>query len=121
MEDRSDFYIKGKRDPNYDEQLLENVTFIDTVVAKVQMILMTNKGDVLGDPDFGGDIPMYLWKTRFPASSIQLSLNDQFQKYIPELSPSDYKINVYILPGKLQDIGVINVDLGIVAVNMLYK
>lgn len=119
--DRSDIYIKGKKDPNFNSFRMENVTYLDTVIAKIQMILLTNKGDVMGDPDFGADIPLFLWKTKFPASTIKNSLQDQFIKYIPELPNSDYKINVYILPGKVVDIGVINIDLGIDKVNVLFK
>lgn len=117
----SDIYIKGERDPNYHSAAIENVTFIDTVVAKIYMILMTNKGDVFGRPDFGADIPKYLWKTKFPASTIEANIQEQFAEFIPELMPSDYKIHVYILPGKIQDIGVINIDLGIATVNTLFK
>jgi len=119
--DISDIYIKGKRDPNFDSTRVENTTFIDTVVAKIYMILMTNTGDVFGSPEFGADIPKYLWKTKFPASTIEDNIRGQFARYIPELLVSDYKINVYIMPGKIQDIGVVQVDLGITSVNALFK
>ena len=52
MRDSSDIYIKGVKDPNYDPNRIENTSFIDTVVAKIYMILMTNTGDVFGSPDF---------------------------------------------------------------------
>lgn len=119
--DISDIYIKGIKDPFYKEDQVENTTFLDTVIAKMYVILMTNKGDVLGDPNFGADIPKYLWKTNFPAATIEENIKEQFETYIPELSYNDYKINVYILPGTIQDIGVINIDLGINNVNILFK
>lgn len=119
--DISDLYIKGEKDPNFDQFRTENVTFIDTVVAKIYMILMTNTGDVLGSPDFGADIPKFLWKTQFPASTIENNIRTQFAMYIPELSVADYKINVYILPGKIADVGVITVSLGVTTVNALFK
>lgn len=120
-QDISDIYIKGARDPYFNDTRVENVTFIDTVVAKIYMILMTNKGEVFGNPEFGADIPKYLWKTKFPASTIQDNIQEQFALHIPELSVADYKINVYILPGKTQDIGVVNIDLGVTQVNTLFK
>lgn len=119
--DVSDIYIKGVKDPLFKENVLETNTYIDTVISKIYMILMTNKGDVLGDPNFGADIPTYLWKTRFPASTLQENIIEQFETYIPELSTSDYTINIYILPGTAQDIGVIQIDLGLTSVNVLYK
>ena len=119
--DISDFYIRNEKDPAFDENRLENTTFLDTVIAKIQMILMTNKGQVFGNPDFGADIPRYLWKTKFPASTIQANIQEQFALYIPELAVSDYKITVYILPGKIQDIGVIQIDLGVGSVSILFR
>lgn len=120
-QDISDLYIKGSFDPNYDSLRTENVTYIDTVVAKIYMILLTNKGDVFGSPDFGADIPKYLWKTKFPASTIENNIRAQFAQFIPELNVSDYKVRVYIIPGTTSDIGVIEIDLGISSVNILFK
>lgn len=119
--DRSDIYIKGNRDPDFDDTKVENVNFLDTVISKIYMILMTNKGEVFGSPDFGADIPKYLWKTKFPASTIEINIKEQFTVYIPELNISDYKVSVYILPGKTNDIGIVNIDLGVTSVNTLFK
>jgi hypothetical protein len=120
-QDISDIVIKGPNDPGYVATQLENVTFLDTVIAKIYMILMTNKGDVLGDPNFGGDIPKYLWQTKFPAATLQSEIQSQFATYIPELSTGDYKISVSILPGSQQDLAVIGIDLGLASVNILFK
>jgi hypothetical protein len=121
MEDISDLYIKSDLDPGYKENQLENQTWIETVVAKLYMILLTNKGDVYGDNNFGADIPKYLWKTRFPASAIQQNIVEQIETYVPELSIQDYKVEVFILPGDFQDIGIVNIDLFVTGVNVLFK
>ena len=119
--DISDIYIKDSKDPGFTDNKLENQTFVDTVIAKIYMILMTNKGEVLGNPNFGADVPKYLWKTKLPASTLQNEITDQITQYVPELSPNDYKVNVYILPGKTQDVGVIEINLGIASAVVLYK
>jgi phage baseplate assembly protein W len=118
--DISDFYIKTDTFPGYDINRVENVAFEDVIVAKVELILLTNKGECT-DPDFGADIPRYLWKTKFPVSTIQQEIQEQFQKYIPELSISDYKIEVRVLSGNFQDIGIVQIFLGIRNVNILFK
>ena len=117
----SDFYIKGTNDPGFIDGQIEANSFMDTVISKIYLILLSEKGCCLSDPDFGADITMYLWKTKFPASTISDNIKTQFTKYIPELSSTDYNINVYILPGSVQDLGVINIDLGVASVNLLYK
>jgi hypothetical protein len=116
-----DFYIKKSNDPLFNDSVIETNTKLELIISKIYMILLTNKGEVLGDENFGGDIPKYLWKTRFPASTIQNNLNEQFQIYIPELTKNDYKINVYIIPGTHQDIGIIEVDLYLTSVTLLFK
>jgi len=121
MEDLSDIYIKGTNDPEYQSNKLENVTFIDVVVAKLYMLLMTNKGEVLGDYNFGCDIPKYLWKTNFPSDTIKSEIIEQISTYIPELNKQDYLVNVYLVAGNYQDIGVINISLGIADVNVIFK
>jgi hypothetical protein len=120
--DITDFYIKDKKDPNFVDTQIEASSFIDTVISKIYMILLTNKGDILGNPNFGADIPKYLWKTKFSSSTITNNIKDQFSLYIPELASSDYKISVVILPGTSgQDIGVISVDLFIDKINVLFR
>lgn len=119
MEDISDLYIKWNRLPGFDENRLENTSLLDTIVSKIEMILLTNKGECI-DPTFGADIPKYLWRTKFPASTIQQNIEDQIQKHVPELTSGDYKVNVYILPGRVQDVGVVEVSLGVKRVGVLF-
>lgn len=116
----SDFYIKTTKFPGYDANRVENTAYEDVIVAKIEMILLTNKGECT-DPNFGADIPQYLWKTKFPSSTIQENIQDQFSRYIPELNNQDYKITVSIVPGTHSDIGLINIALGIKNINILFK
>ena len=119
-QDISDLYLKDSTFPDYDPNRIENTNFQDVIVSKVEMILSTNQGECT-DPNFGANIPKYLWQTKFSSSAIQQEIINQFIKYIPELSPSDYTINVYILPGQFQDIGVVQISLGIAQISVLYQ
>ncbi len=120
MEDISDFYIKTSRYKGYEPDRVENTSYEDVIVAKIEMILLTTRGETT-DPNFGADIPQYLWKTKFPATTIQQNIQDQFTRYIPELNQADYRINVFILPGSYQDMGVVSIDLGIKNVNVIFS
>lgn len=117
----SDLYIKNENDPLYDDNALETKTRLQLLISKLYMILLTNKGTVLGDQNFGADIPKYLWKTKFPSSTIQNDIVAQIARYIPELNQNDYKVKVYILPGSHQDIGIIEVNINGATINVLYK
>ena len=120
MENITNLYIKGSSFPDYDPNRIENSSYQDVIVSKVEMILLTNQGEWT-DPNLGANIPKYLWQTNFPSSAIQQEIQDQFVKYIPELSPQDYNINITILPGAIADIGVVQISLGIAQVSVLYS
>ncbi|ERR1039457_2587633 len=119
-QDISDIYIKGSSFSGFDPNRLENTTFESVIVSKVEMILLTNQGECT-DPNFGANITKYLWSTNFPSSSIQTVIQAQFIKYIPELSPADYTIEIFILPGQFQDISLIKISLGIASISVLYQ
>lgn len=120
MENITDLYIKTKKFPGYDANRVINTGFEDVIVSKVEMILLTNKGECT-DPNFGADIVKYLWQTKFSSTTIQQNIIEQFQSYIPELSPQDYEIKVYIVKGTHSDIAVCSVNLGIARVNAIFK
>lgn len=120
MSDLKDIYIKNEDNPNYTD-IIETNNILDNIINKIYMILLTNKGDVISDYDFGADIPKYLWSTTFPADIIKEEIEKQFSEYIPELIKSKYNINVYLYQGKIQDVGVISIDLGADIVNVVFK
>ena len=79
------------------------------------MILFTNKGDVFGDPEFGGDLPLLLHQTRLSAETIKNDLLSQIIIYIPELTENniDFKLDIEIFPNpnKFEEYMVINFEL----------
>ncbi len=121
MQDINDIYIKGKNDPDYIENKITTNSKFENIISKIYMILFTNQGDVLGDYDFGANIPKFLQKTSFSVTTIKQNIQDQFEKYIPDLSKNEYTLNVYIFKGNQQDIGVVQVDLGIKSINYLFR
>ena len=58
------------------------------------MILFTNKGDVMADPFFGGDLELLVNQTAVSSSYVETQLNNQIGLYIPELSNMNYTLNV---------------------------
>jgi hypothetical protein len=58
------------------------------------MILFTNKGEVLGLPDFGCDIEKLLFETRIARTGVIQTIVEQINAYIPELSGINYGLDV---------------------------
>jgi hypothetical protein len=87
-----DFYIGYKNHPKFiDKKMIED-DLIRIIVQKYEMIIFTNKGDVLGDPNFGGDLPKLLYQTRVSAETVERNLLEQIFEYIPEISDLNFQL-----------------------------
>lgn len=90
----TDFYITGPDKKNFNETSLIEDDLIRIIIQKYEMIIFTEKGEVLCDPDFGGDITKLLYETKVSKSYVENELLMQIQKYIPELQNFKYSISV---------------------------
>jgi len=102
----SDFYIAYPGHPRFtDKELIEDEV-VRVIVQKYEMIVFTNKGEVLGDPNFGADLPKLLFETKVSAKSVENDIRDQITEYIPELRTISYELSVsfYQDPENYQDV-----------------
>jgi hypothetical protein len=90
----TDFYVIDKTDPSYTANQVIEDDIISVILQKYKMILFTNKGDVMGNPDFGGDLELLLNETKVSATYVEKNLNGQIADYIPELVNMDYSLQV---------------------------
>ena len=79
---------------------------IRVVIQKYEMILFTNKGDLLGDPDFGCDLQRILFQTKVSAQGVKKVILQQIEKYIPELSSANFTLETTFFqdPENYQDV-----------------
>lgn len=98
--DFKDFYIGYPGHPRFKDLKLIEDDLIRVIIQKYEMILFTNKGDVFGDPDFGGDLTLLLHQTKLSAETIKRDLLSQIYTYIPELinNDIDFKLELEIFP-----------------------
>lgn len=90
----TDFYILHKDHPRFEQiQMVEDEP-VRVILQKYEMILFTNKGDLLGDPNFGGNLPEYLHETKLSSQYIEGILKAQISDYIPELEDVNYTLRV---------------------------
>lgn len=96
--DFTDFYIRYPDHPSFNsEQVIED-EIVRVIVQKYETILFTNKGEVLGDPNFGADIERLLFKTKVSGTYVEKIINDQIAQYIPELNNVSYDLSVTFEP-----------------------
>jgi hypothetical protein len=103
-----DLNIRGREHPKYNDRRIIEDRPIEFIVQKLENILFTNQGDVLGDPNFGANLEYYLWSTNVPATRIEKEIQDQIDIYLDELNTYDYEFNVELFEGTVRDILFVN-------------
>lgn len=119
--DIRDFNIRGKGHPKYSSTRVIEDRTIEFVVQKLENLLFTNKGDVMGDPDFGANLEYYLWTTNVPVAKIEAEIKNQITQYIPELNQMQYTLSVEIYEGTVRDILQLNFKIKDSKVNFVVK
>lgn len=78
-----DFYFRNQNDPNFKDGILQVTDEIENTVQQVRMTLLTKKGEVLGEPDFGFDSDKYVFEfDNFSTKVIDQDANEQVRDYV---------------------------------------
>jgi len=104
LNDVKDFVIRYPGHPKYVPGKIIEDDDVEVIVQKLEMILYTKKGDVLGDEDMGSNLEYYLWQTNVTTGTLKNIIGEQIQTYIPELLVLGYTFDLYLYEGTLQDI-----------------
>lgn len=94
INDYIDFYIKSPNHPKFNDTTLIEDDLIRVIIQKYEMIILTNKGDVFGDPNFGASLEELLNQTKVSDRFVKDEINNQIYEYIPEISSVNYELDV---------------------------
>lgn len=79
----TDFYFRATTDPNYKPDIFESTNDIENTVSQVRMTILTRKGEVLGEPNFGLDVTKYLFEFEgYPIDILEKEAAEQIQNYV---------------------------------------
>lgn len=108
--DFTDFYVLYRGHPRYTSGEINESEIVNVIIQKYEVMLFTNQGEILGDPNFGANLLDLLYQTKVSASFVKRRIEEQIQAYIPELSSINYNLNVVFVqdPEKHQDIMFVN-------------
>lgn len=111
--DFRDLYIGYEGHPRFMINKIITDDLIRVIVQKYEMILFTNKGELLGDPNFGADLTKLLYETRISAESVKTKIVGQINQYISELRNTNYILEVHFEqdPENYQDIMIVDFTL----------
>lgn len=106
-----DLYMRDPSDPNYKEGILEVSDEIEMLISEIKMLLYTNRGDVLGAPDFGANLEEMLFNFGLNEYSLREMLRDQTIKFIPRAMNYNVEYSVKFSKGTTRDICLIDVSI----------
>jgi phage baseplate assembly protein W len=108
--DFKDHYIGYLGHPKFIINKIVEDDVIRVVIQKYEMLLFTNKGELLGDSDFGCDLQKLLFETRIAKSGIKTIIIEQINKYIPEIRNINYVLDVQFStdPENFQEVMEVN-------------
>jgi phage baseplate assembly protein W len=108
LKDVKDLVIRYPGHPKYEADRIVEDDEIEVIVQKLEMILFTNKGEVLGNTDIGCNLEYYLWQTRITTGNLKSKVEEQIRTYIPELITLGYTLELELFEGTLRDILYLN-------------
>lgn len=89
----TEIYFRNPDDPKYNPLYLEENDEKEILLNKIRMILFTNRGEVLGEPELGLNLEDYLFDFDIPIDVIKRRFYAQLAKFVPE---NKYKIDLDI-------------------------
>ena len=116
-----DIYLRLPNDPNYNANYLEVQDEISNFVQRIEMILTTVPGEVLGEPEFGVNLEGFLWNPYITIGTIKNEIVTQIRRYCPYDQQISFKVDVSFIQGEISDSILIDIIidgnpvLGIVA------
>lgn len=111
LKDVKDLVIRYDGHPKYESNRIIEDDEIEVIVQKLEMILFTTKGEVLGDLNIGVNLEYYLWQTRITSGNLKSKIAEQISSYIPELDVIGYSFNLELFEGTLRDILYLNFEI----------
>lgn len=108
--DFKDHYIGYLGHPRFIVNKIIEDDVIRVIIQKYEMLLFTNKGDLLGDSNFGCDLQKLLFETRISRNGVRNIIVDQIDLYITEIKDVKYILDVEFStdPENFQEVMEIN-------------
>ena len=78
-----DIYNRDPQDPNYVPYILAVTDPVEICVGQLKMMLLTDKGEVLGDPKFGLGLEALLFELNLSEGSVRKEIDLHLNTYCP--------------------------------------
>jgi hypothetical protein len=108
-----DFYLRPDEDPAYVPDQLEVYDDLESCLQQLKMTLFTNKGEVLGEEDFGIELNKYLFDFELDPLGITRDATQQIDKYVTEAKKRGITLepNIYEDTTSNRDVFVLGINI----------
>jgi hypothetical protein len=103
-----EIYNREPGDPNYKSDVLETTDPIEICIGQLKMLLMTIKGEVLGDPSFGLSLEELVFSQELSQKTLTDEIGRQIKNYVPIFYQLNGYFNVEFYVGTERDIAYLN-------------
>ena len=119
----TDCYVKYEGHPRYSPLEVIEDEIVEVIVQKIEVLLFTNRGELLGEPGFGADLEKYLHETRVSGDFVERQIIEQIAEYIPELDSFGYTLDVTFAenPNSFSDIMFVGISFKETEVNAFFS
>lgn len=102
-----DIYFRSPEDAAYKDDIIETTDPVEMLVSQLKMILLTNKGMVLGDTSFGLDLESLIFDYDVGEEDLRASIDSQITSYCPLFYQMSGYYQIAFFEGDFRDICVI--------------
>ena len=106
-----DFYVKTVGDPNFDATKVHVESEIAQLIVQIETVLFTNRGEVMGEPEFGCNLDDLVYSLGYNEQQIQDVVKQQLELYVPLATKYDVKTTVAFYRGTVRDIAQIDIEI----------
>jgi hypothetical protein len=99
-----EIYNRDPGDYGYKRDVLETTDPIEICIGQIKMLLLTNKGEVLGDPGFGIGLDDLVFNLELSETSVQKEIDFQIQTYCTLFYDLGGYFKIEFFQGTLRDI-----------------
>lgn len=103
-----EIYNRDPLDPNYNPFQIETTDPVEICVGQLKMLLLTNKGEVFGDPKFGMNLEDLIFNLELSETSIRKEMDLFLTTYVPLFRKLGGSYTLKFFAGTQRDIATID-------------
>ena len=105
----NDIYSRGPAENKYAPNTIDVTDGLSQLILKIENVLFTRKGDVLGVPDFGCNLEDLIYEFNFNNYKIKEVIEKQINVYCPLAQTHTVEVDVSFQRGEVRDIAYVDI------------